>query len=153
MMPVQSLPNGVYDLIVVGLLFPGAVYGAALFSPSAKLVGLFKFAGLTSYAVYVLHVPLSVASNVALKFLFGLNVAEHRPLSGFVFVGLLLVFCWIIDLAYDVPLRRHLSSFSPSTFRRLWRPQRRMADLRDALSWPIAFCLWRMTWVPGLLRN
>jgi peptidoglycan/LPS O-acetylase OafA/YrhL len=55
MLPRLPLPNGIPDLFVVCLVFPAAVYAGALFSPGAKFVGLFKFAGLTSYAVYALH--------------------------------------------------------------------------------------------------
>jgi peptidoglycan/LPS O-acetylase OafA/YrhL len=111
MLPRLPLPNGIPDLLAVGLLFPAVVYAGALFSPGAKLIGLFRLAGLTSYAVYALHVPLSVASEIALKS-FGFEVSTHQPFSGVAFLVLLLVFCWWIDLVYDVPIRKGLSSLS-----------------------------------------
>jgi peptidoglycan/LPS O-acetylase OafA/YrhL len=70
---------------------------------------------LTSYAVYALHVPLSVASEISLKFV-GFEVTMHQPLSGVVFLVLLLMFCWLVDLVYDVPLRKYLLSLSPPRY-------------------------------------
>jgi peptidoglycan/LPS O-acetylase OafA/YrhL len=106
--PRLGLPTGVYDVVVVGLAFPALVYAAALVNPGPRLVGLFSFLGLVSYAIYVLHVPAFHLAEHGLARYAGLDLAAHRPAGGFAILALLVALCWLADRLYDIPLRRWL---------------------------------------------
>ncbi|HVT36808.1 MAG TPA: acyltransferase, partial [Nevskiaceae bacterium] len=95
-----------YAMIVLG--FPLLVYLGASSTPSARAAPLFHLLGVTSYAVYVLHVPLFFCLRDSSAH-FGWNLAAYAPWSGLAFIAALLAFCVAIDRWYDVPLRRWLN--------------------------------------------
>ncbi len=94
-----------YAMIVAG--FPLLVYLGAVSVPGPRSVGLFHLLGVTSYAVYVLHVPLFFCLRDVSRH-YGWDLAAHAPWSGLAFTVALLALCVAIDRYYDVPVRRWL---------------------------------------------
>ena len=97
-----------FDFFAVVAIFPAVVYLALWFQPSGRSAHVCKFMGATSYALYALHGPLAGMVRGLLKNLAGVSVEDYAPLIGFVFLTLLVAFCWLIDAIYDSPVRRFL---------------------------------------------
>ena len=83
-----------YDLAVVLFIFPALVLLASYIEPSSGLGKIYAVLGLTSYAIYILQVPLISAFPIIYK------------LPGFLAGFLLFVVAFVIDLYYDQPVRR-----------------------------------------------
>ena len=65
---------------------------------------------MTSYAIYVLHSPLSSILNSATRFF---AVGTGAPYMGLAVLAFLLAACWSIDRYIDMPIRRQLSRIIP----------------------------------------
>jgi len=110
--PANGPYRGLYDAAIVLAGFPLLVIlgGAAKESDAGRPV--FAFLGLTSYAIYVLHVPTyTIAERVCWKLLHIQNVV---PWLGFGVVTLVIAGSWVLDRYYDVPVRKWLMG--------RWRP-------------------------------
>ena len=96
-----------YDLVCILVIFPALIWTSLLFQPAGKLVPICRFLGITSYAVYTLHVA-------SIKFFAdGSTLISTGPLAdpgvrGAIFVILFLPLCYWIDKIYDAPVRRWL---------------------------------------------
>jgi len=96
-----------YDMLAVTILFPGVVYLASTSEPgSVMAVRCYAFLGSVSYAIYVLHVPISQSIRAALKVSLKSDVAQLAPISGVILLFGLVLFSWIMDCVYDRPVRR-----------------------------------------------
>lgn len=103
--PAQVRPW--FDFVAVTILFPAIVYLASASEPKSALASkCYAILGLTSYAIYVLHVPLSklIASVVTRCTTY--KVEQFAPYSGVVLLSALILFAWWIDRYYDQPTRR-----------------------------------------------
>jgi peptidoglycan/LPS O-acetylase OafA/YrhL len=100
-----------WDAVCVLLVFPLVVYLGARVDPGAGVRKVATFLGLTSYAVYVLHGPVSAIFNSLARKLPG--ESGLAPWSGLLVLAALLLGCWLIDLLFDVPVRRWLSRVVP----------------------------------------
>lgn len=100
-----------WDALCVLLVFPVIVYLGARVDPGARARQVATFLGLTSYAVYVLHGPVSAIFNSLARKLPG--ESGGAPWSGLLVLAVLLLGCWLIDLLFDVPVRRWLSRVVP----------------------------------------
>ncbi|MEJ0099051.1 MAG: acyltransferase [Pseudomonadota bacterium] len=101
-----------WDVACVLLVFPVVVYFATLVNPDARLTGVATFLGVTSYAVYVLHSPLTSVLNSMSRHLGG----GGQGTSIVVLAGLLVVLlagCWVVDRIIDAPVRRYLARVIP----------------------------------------
>jgi peptidoglycan/LPS O-acetylase OafA/YrhL len=109
---IAGCPSGpmrtIWDAVCVLLLFPLLVYGGTIFEPPPWLRSCAAFLGLTSYAVYVLHGPLSEIANSVLRHLFHGEQTAYAPWLGVALLGCLLSVSWVIDRWYDTPVRRAL---------------------------------------------
>ena len=110
-----------YELVLVLVVFPVVVCIACISEPGRRSGVLFRFFGLISYAVYVLHEP---AAELTVRLLqrgthLDLSVPAVANLSLAGFVALLVGATWMIDRYYDAPTRRWLS--------RHWRRDGRLA--------------------------
>jgi peptidoglycan/LPS O-acetylase OafA/YrhL len=125
--PPETL-RGAYDLLWVLVGFPLLIATAVQREPG-RGIGIFQFLGVTSYAIYVLHVPLRRLMQYGLKgFLHRDLMMIDAPWSGFVFVILVCVTGWLADRYYDAPVRRWLSRKLQSTVgRRLKAPSQQRA--------------------------
>lgn len=97
-----------FDFLTVIVLFPLIVCLAMRIEPRGWLDKICRFLGLTSYAFYVLHMPLGGLTQAAWLKVFGTPVSNHAPWIGLVFLGLLLALCGLVDRFYDSPFRRLL---------------------------------------------
>ena len=96
-----------YDLLWVFVCCPLLVYGGCICEPPIRYIPIFRFLGLISYPIYVLHYPLV---------LFVRNVAEntHLPVVTIAIlqVAMVSVVAWISWLAatkFDIPARGALA--------------------------------------------
>lgn len=97
--------TGMYDLVVVLVVFPILVLFASYVDPepNTKLEKLFALMGLTSYAIYILQSQfLWIYSEVLLK------QRNSSLLTIIASVVALYILAWLIDLFYDQPIRKML---------------------------------------------
>ncbi len=106
--------RAIWDGTCVLVVFPLIVYCGTLIDPSSWLRRIATFVGVTSYALYVLHSPLSSILNSATRRFGGANEAgATTPYLGVAFLVVLLSGCWLLDRYFDMPIRRHLSRIIP----------------------------------------
>jgi peptidoglycan/LPS O-acetylase OafA/YrhL len=102
------LETPLYDVAVVGLLYPGLIVVALANEPRGEtLIRLFDFAGLISYPLYVLHWPLAHLLRAATADSVGVGVGV-----GFLAVSTLLAY--LAACFYDTPVRDWLRNRSRS---------------------------------------
>jgi len=106
--------RAMWDLTCVLAIFPLLVYWGTLIDPGPKLRDIASFLGLTSYAIYVLHSPLSsLLNSVARSWAGDAGVSAGAPYLGIIVLAMLLTGCWLIDRYLDLPIRRHLNRVVP----------------------------------------
>jgi peptidoglycan/LPS O-acetylase OafA/YrhL len=111
--------RALWDAACVLLLFPLVVYWGTLVDPSVWLQNVATFLGVTSYAIYVLHSPISSIMNSVTRH-HGLGAdAPGAPYLGVTIVAVLLTACWLIDRYADAPVRRFLGRIVPRAQARL----------------------------------
>jgi peptidoglycan/LPS O-acetylase OafA/YrhL len=98
------------DIALVLVVFPALILCAIPAQPDILLARICQFFGAISYAVYAIHEPLARLMLSLLEKSFDISVQATAPLSGMVFLVFLIVLCWALDLFYDVPVRRWLTS-------------------------------------------
>jgi peptidoglycan/LPS O-acetylase OafA/YrhL len=109
----EGLLRAIWDVTCVMVVFPLAVYFGVLIDPGPRLRGAATFLGATSYAIYVLHSPLSSIANSTSRHFAGSGGGGGAPFTGIAFLIVLLAGCWAIDRLYDSPIRRQLSRVIP----------------------------------------
>jgi peptidoglycan/LPS O-acetylase OafA/YrhL len=97
-----------YDFIAVVAVFPALIYLGMGCKVSGNLARLFATLGALSYAIYALHEPLIGLARGALVKLAHISVDQYVPYIGLLFLGWLMLACWLLDRHYDAPLRRAL---------------------------------------------
>jgi peptidoglycan/LPS O-acetylase OafA/YrhL len=102
--------RALWDTICVLAVFPLTVYFATLIDPGLRLRRIATFLGVTSYAIYVLHSPLSSILNSATR-VFGMGTGA--PYTGLAVLAFLSAGCWLIDRYIDMPIRRQLGRIIP----------------------------------------
>jgi peptidoglycan/LPS O-acetylase OafA/YrhL len=103
-----------WDATCVLVLFPLLVYWGTLFDPGSRLQRIATFLGVTSYAVYVLHSPLSSILGSATRYVArGGNPDAGAPYLGIAVLAVLLTGCWLVDRYFDMPIRRYLGRVVP----------------------------------------
>jgi peptidoglycan/LPS O-acetylase OafA/YrhL len=106
--------RAIWDAICVLVVFPLMVYYGTLVDPGSRLRRIATFLGVTSYAVYVLHSPLSSVLNSAARgFAGSAGVRAGAPYLGVAVLAVLLTGCWLVDRHFDMPIRRQLSRIVP----------------------------------------
>lgn len=117
---IFAAPHGswrqVWDAGCVLLVFPAMVCAATFVDPGPRAQRVATFLGLTSYAVYVLHSPLSSVMNTVSRHFAGNSPdAAHfgAPYVGFAVLVVLLIGCWVVDRYFDTPIRNWLSRRLP----------------------------------------
>ncbi len=105
--------RAIWDGLCVLVIFPLVVWWGTLIDPGPQLRRTATFLGLTSYAVYVLHSPLSYIWNSATRRFADTDGRVGAPFTGMTVLALLLIGCWLVDRYFDVPIRSHLNRFIP----------------------------------------
>jgi peptidoglycan/LPS O-acetylase OafA/YrhL len=104
--------RALWDAACVLVVFPLTIYFGTLIDPGSRLRRLATFLGVTSYAIYVLHSPLSSVLNSATRAVGG-GAGVGAPYSGIAVLAILLTGCWLIDRYIDMPIRRQLGRIIP----------------------------------------
>lgn len=94
-----------YDVGVIFVFFPVVLYLNASAKVSDRFLPLAKLLGQASYAVYMLHVPLSEAFEVAYGHVMRHNIHRDVPWSGIVYAAVVVMAAILVDRVYDVPVR------------------------------------------------
>lgn len=108
MVPLAGETARLWPLLCVLVFFPALVYAAMHVEPPRWMVPAATVLGASSYALYVVHVPVlqmfkAVSDRLAPGWLAG-----AAPGSGMVALIALVVLSWALNRAYDVPMRRGL---------------------------------------------
>jgi peptidoglycan/LPS O-acetylase OafA/YrhL len=99
--PVHTeLAARIRDLAMLGIM-PGLVYLAACYAPARGVRPAVVMSGLASYAIYVIHQPLSVLVAAAMPF-------APAPRIALGFLVLVTAAALVVDKIYDRPLRAWL---------------------------------------------
>jgi len=96
-----------WDIGLIFVFFPVLVVAGSAVAVKGAVERVSLFAGLTSYAMYVLHLPtMSIADSILKRLA---PMWSKSPVFGPLFMALIVVACWAIDRFYDMPVRRWLS--------------------------------------------
>jgi peptidoglycan/LPS O-acetylase OafA/YrhL len=93
------------DLAISLVGFPLIVLASASVEPR-RFAGTFAFLGLTSYAVYTLHIPLMSLTASVVLLVTGRRLEALAPWVGIAFIVVLLAAAWAADRQFDHPVRR-----------------------------------------------
>ncbi len=115
---IAGSPRGslraIWDTSCVLVVFPLVVYWGTRIDPGAKLRSIATFLGVTSYAVYMMHSPLSSVLNSATQYFASRSgVGIDTPWLGIAVLVALLAGAWLVDRYFDMPVRRLLGRVIP----------------------------------------
>ena len=106
MMPDFGVLNSIFELFAVFIIFPfSIVFGARCYC-NQMTSSVFKVLGQASYPIYLLHIPIA---SLIYSFGFGSYVERFAPVSGILFVILMILLSLIVEKFYDLPLRKYLT--------------------------------------------
>lgn len=105
----MPLPRAAWDMAFVMVAFPLLVYRGTVADCPPWMRGAATFLGVTSYAVYVLHIPLSVLVVQQVDRLTHGLVVRGAPYTGVTVILAMLLAAWAADRWYDAPVRRWLT--------------------------------------------
>jgi peptidoglycan/LPS O-acetylase OafA/YrhL len=100
--------RAIYDLAWMLVGFPAVIALASAREPAVAGAGAFRFLGVTSYGVYVLHYPLQRLIMIAATAM-RIDISAFAPWGGLIFVAAVTALCWRLDSVYDQPMRRRLT--------------------------------------------
>ena len=113
---IPQAPTLTAETICVLAALPAITFACSCVDVRGSVAKLCGFLGILSYAVYVIHEPAGhIFRLIEIEFL-----GEMHPGLGFVFLGLLIAGCWLLDRIYDRPARAFLRD-------RLAAPRRKVA--------------------------
>lgn len=100
--PTSAAAQPVFDVLVVLVVWPALIVIASNIKMGGYLKNISHFAGETSYALYVLHMPL-------VSLIFGawplLHVQQNRP-SIYLTLPAVIIIAAVVHYAFDVPVRK-----------------------------------------------
>jgi peptidoglycan/LPS O-acetylase OafA/YrhL len=108
------------DLAVTLLAFPLIVLASASSQHASSNLGslglgpsflsrAFRFLGVTSYAVYTLHMPLAALTSSLVLQLTARRLETLQPWIGLLFLGTLVAIAYMADQRFDAPVRSWLT--------------------------------------------
>jgi len=110
----QGTSRAIWDAVCVLVVLPLAVWWGTLVDPGARLRRIATFLGVTSYAVYVLHSPVSSVLNSVTRYIGGRTGGDiGAPWLGLAVLAALLAGAWLVDRHFDTPVRRLLGRLIP----------------------------------------
>lgn len=105
---MNSPKNIILNSFSVVAGFPFNIYIGMRIQPKGIPERICKFMGTISYAVYAIHWPIANLTKELFKIKLGVSVKSYAPQIGFTFLIFLIIFCWMIDIIYDFPIRQYL---------------------------------------------
>ena len=111
-LPVPEHFRPIFDILAVLIIIPMACFVCAIAPGPRKGTALLNFLGVSSYAIYVLHRPLSYLAEGATNTLFHFSLHNYTPFSGFAFLCAMVCGAWFVDRFYDAPVRSWLMQYS-----------------------------------------
>jgi peptidoglycan/LPS O-acetylase OafA/YrhL len=105
--PVPNNFRLLYGIVTITVVLPALVFAGVRLKPTKLSDKIFRFLGATSYAVYVLHMPITTFIR-GISERFGHNVRLFAPISGLAVLVCLLLLCAWMDSHYDAPLRKRM---------------------------------------------
>jgi peptidoglycan/LPS O-acetylase OafA/YrhL len=103
--PIRTAHSGLFDVITVFVIFPLLLLYSARATCTLSFQKIYSLAGAASYAIYILHMPLS---NLCL-FIAGKAHPSGAHLASYVWMtailGLLIASALTADRLYDTPVR------------------------------------------------
>ena len=97
-----------FELFAIVAVFPFLIYLGMRIQPKGPAERICKFMGTISYAIYAIHLPIADLIKGFFRIKLGSSVESCAPQIGFIFLVLLIGFCWFIDIIYDFPVRKFL---------------------------------------------
>jgi peptidoglycan/LPS O-acetylase OafA/YrhL len=106
--PVPAAYSTRYDFLAVTFAFPLLILLSASSEPAPRWRKNYEMLGNASYAIYVLHVPLSDWFEQIWLILFKHRIQQDAPAGGLLFMVLLFGLALVLDKYYDLPVRTRL---------------------------------------------
>jgi peptidoglycan/LPS O-acetylase OafA/YrhL len=98
-----------FDFACVVLVFPALICAALHFEMSGAGARVCRFLGTVSYALYAVHDPVFHAIK-AIADREHVAINNYAPWAGLGILIFLIWFCWLLDMVYDLPVRRFLQA-------------------------------------------
>ncbi|WP_162536803.1 acyltransferase [Granulicella sp. WH15] len=112
--PAMPQFKTMYDLLLVVLFFPVLLLVGASSQPGPRLVKLCHWLGISSYAVYMLHVPCSRLLDGVRHSLARSSDNQH-PWASIISILFTIMLALLLDRFYDIPVRTFLRRKLAST--------------------------------------
>jgi peptidoglycan/LPS O-acetylase OafA/YrhL len=111
LIPILATGGGgpLFDLACALFVLPLLVWAGLRLEPAPGLDRLFRWAGLTSYALYVLHGPVLQFAKLAI-FHYWRPRTDAVWMAGLAAIAALVLLSAAVDRWYDTPVRRKLSA-------------------------------------------
>jgi peptidoglycan/LPS O-acetylase OafA/YrhL len=106
--PLPAKLLAFYDPLMILIVLPLVVIVASRVEPSGPMAKALSLAGLTSYAVYVLHYPIGQLTMLVID-RFDHDLERFHQIDSILFMPALLGVAWLADRHYDRPVRAWLS--------------------------------------------
>ena len=108
-------PENIRPIFDISVLFviPMICFVCTIAPGPRKGISLLSFLGVSSYAIYILHRPLSFLAEGAINTCFHFSLHTYTPFSGLAFLCAMAAGAWIVDRFYDTPIRNWLTQYLP----------------------------------------
>jgi peptidoglycan/LPS O-acetylase OafA/YrhL len=109
------------ELTAILVVYPILLLAVSNTTVGTKLSPICRFAGDTSYPVYIMQTPMFFLVAAIPQIFFHKTALDWVPTIGIVEVLFIVIFAWYVDRYYDLPLRRvlktHLLASKPLAIR------------------------------------
>jgi peptidoglycan/LPS O-acetylase OafA/YrhL len=107
--PIALSHTAIYDLVAICIIFPSLIICLASSHPHVRLANIFQLLGVSSYAIYILHIPMILLLSAIWKRCPGVQQFDFEsPFARLIFIAIVCVVAVIVDRLYDVPVRQFL---------------------------------------------
>ena len=108
--PLPSIGNDVMDLAAVYLAFPLVILSGANSALPRGVAKPFKFLGVLSYAIYILHPSIFTLFTGVWSLVLHSKPSDHAPWSGMLFLPVVVLLSYLAVRFWDFPVRRFLKA-------------------------------------------
>jgi peptidoglycan/LPS O-acetylase OafA/YrhL len=104
-LPMSASAREIFEPFVVLFVLPLMVTHCALSKSPTSAVAVLSFLGFVSYPIYVLHRPLFFLAEGEVNNLFHVSLHDYAPLSGVLFLCVMMAGSWLAGVVFDSPVR------------------------------------------------